>query len=744
MPLKHVLSNTKYLAGKAARKQAELFISAVKVCKEENIGAKACVARPEFGELGWRALHRRLNGEVTTGREAESTSLLTHIEEKQLCDWIRKCGANMKGQCRQQVAEKVVEILRERHARNRGATGKKYQKLSQVAKTILEQGPTKISKHWFQRFYGYWHYEISEKLPEPVDKARVATYTENTVHKHFFGLAGLRATLLNLGIMDPMTNEIDMTRVFNRDEMGQFIDYAGGKKGGQKVGCAANVPAKKAAKENRETATLDMVQNGAGMLFGMHLIVARSTLTESFAVEELAAFDKKIHELEGYSTFGLVSLTDCGVQTGVTLLERYKLFDEELTAAGIKRPVLELTDNHLSRYSDEVMAYCEEKDIHQFSEPAKSSGFLQALDQNMTACHNTYNKSKDNMKRELAVGLTIDGINKERQRVAELPEADQAAAKKLPQVVVGPEEVTLGLTECVQICSKMWFSWSTKLDRITTFAKVGITSKGLAPWLINRTHFVVAGALDRTYDLVTGESCASNSGSVATHASTRKRRSGSGESVTMIPVMFNPGSTTPERIPPPHIDEMETPPSAKALRKGTAGYLQKMLGYAVGNARDWSTYQTNPVAVKLLDPLTIHAVKSKQGKKQKLSDLNGSFQCNRILELSSENTEAKEKALEVSAATKQTAADKAAAKKSQDLANNVRKSALNAQLFSTWTKCGVKCTCACKGFNVFVHNKRVPCPAKGLKFCEVCKDIKKSACKKQACLAAAELEAFVF
>mmetsp|Transcript_28058 Transcript_28058/g.47036 ORF Transcript_28058/g.47036 Transcript_28058/m.47036 type:complete len:204 (+) Transcript_28058:80-691(+) len=174
MPLKHVLSNTKYLAGKAARKQAELFISAVKVCKEENIGAKACVGRPEFGELGWRALHRRLNGEVTTGREAESVSLLTHTEEKQLCDWIRQCGANIKRQSRPQVAEKVFEILRERHARNRGATGKKYQKLSHVAKNVLEQGPTKISRHWFQRFYGYWHYEISEKLPEPVDKSRVA------------------------------------------------------------------------------------------------------------------------------------------------------------------------------------------------------------------------------------------------------------------------------------------------------------------------------------------------------------------------------------------------------------------------------------------------------------------------------------------------------------------------------------------------------------------------------------------
>jgi hypothetical protein len=54
MPLKHKLANTKFLAGKAARHEAELFSRAVKVCKDEDIGAKACVKRQEFKELGWR------------------------------------------------------------------------------------------------------------------------------------------------------------------------------------------------------------------------------------------------------------------------------------------------------------------------------------------------------------------------------------------------------------------------------------------------------------------------------------------------------------------------------------------------------------------------------------------------------------------------------------------------------------------------------------------------------------------
>lgn len=75
-------------------------------------------------------------------------------------------------------------------------------------------------------------------------------------------------------------------------------------------------------------------------------------------------FDFKIHELEGYSTYALLSVCECGSQTGATLLERYKMLDQELTARGVPRPVVELTDNHASRYDEAVMAYCEERQLN--------------------------------------------------------------------------------------------------------------------------------------------------------------------------------------------------------------------------------------------------------------------------------------------------------------------------------------------------------------------------------------------
>ena len=112
-----------------------------------------------------------------------------------------------------------------------------------------------------------------------------------------------------------------------------------------------------------------MVQDLGGFLYGPQILVARKSLTGSCAPNiACETFDAKIHELEGYSTFGLVSVCECGVQTGVTLLERYKMLNQELIARGVPRPVVELTDNHASRYDDAVMAYCEEIQVEQWSD----------------------------------------------------------------------------------------------------------------------------------------------------------------------------------------------------------------------------------------------------------------------------------------------------------------------------------------------------------------------------------------
>ena len=52
------------------------------------------------------------------------------------------------------------------------------------------------------------------------------------------------------------------------------------------------------------------------------------------------------------------------------------------------------------------------------------------------------------------------------------------------------------MQEFITIVCLSWFSWSTKITRVMSWRKVGITVEGLAPWLINRTQFVVKEATD--------------------------------------------------------------------------------------------------------------------------------------------------------------------------------------------------------------------------------------------------------
>jgi len=194
-----------------------------------------------------------------------------------------------------------------------------------------------------------------------------------------------------------------------------------------------------------------MVQDVSGFLYGCHLILARSTLTASLGPEEAVVFDSKIHEMEGYSTFCLVSLTEKGSQTGVTLLERYKMLDKELTARDVERPVVEMTDNHVSRYSDEVMEFCKAHGIIQWSEESNTSAIFQAVDQNNQQCHVVYNNAKKEYKHELAVSLTHEESRKEQERV-------QAGGVPKEVRVWDPSEITVKMQDFITIVSRMWFS----------------------------------------------------------------------------------------------------------------------------------------------------------------------------------------------------------------------------------------------------------------------------------------------
>ena len=582
-------------------------------------------------------------------------------------------------------------------------------KLSSAAKNVEQKGARAINKHWYQRFYGFWHHEIAEKVVAKVEKTRVAKCTEATVKEHFFAKgAGLRDTLIRAGIMDPETGHIaDPRRVLNRDEMPQFFDFTAHGQGTKKVGTGCSNPARTAERENRETGTIDMVQDLGGFLYGPQILVARKSLTGSCAPNiACETFDAKIHELEGYSTFGLVSVCECGVQTGVTLLARYKMLNQELIARGVPRPVVELTDNHASRYDDAVMAYCEEIQVEQWNEQSKTSHMFQALDQNNNLCHGAYQKGKVELKGQIAVALTHKEHQAERARI----EAGGAPSGKAVRIWE-PSEVTIRVQEFITIICLIWFSWSNKITRVMSWRKVGITVEGLAPWLINRTQFVVKEATDgggmTCFVPVEGVASTGAPSSTSTGESSRRssgRLSCAGPKELLVRYVGDDHS--PERIAPKRLSELVTPPSEHALRAGTAARLAKKLKRVEGVMQEWEEFQTNPMHVKMLEPLQMHAV-PETAARDTLCSYSGSFQYNDIRVM-----KANKRSLEATALKE--VAEKAAAKTALSVA---------------WDKCGLECKCPI----VFFGGVRKCCPVKGMRKCLICGDVKKSVCQKQAC-----------
>jgi hypothetical protein len=173
-----------------------------------------------------------------------------------------------------------------------------------------------------------------------------------------------------------------------------------------------------------------------------------------------------------YSSHGLISTNECGVQTEATCLQAYKMLDCELTQRNIPRPVVMLTDNHASRKGESVLDFCVgpferhgfDGDItapctcriRQHFEPGASSGFLQALDQYNKKFHEAYTK--------------------ERKRFQE------------QQRLEGRSE-TLNTSNFLSIVCDIWPFWSNPSDRRSAFKKVGILQHRLASDLVDRSKF---------------------------------------------------------------------------------------------------------------------------------------------------------------------------------------------------------------------------------------------------------------
>ena len=230
------------------------------------------------------------------------------------------------------------------------------------------------------------------------------------------------------------TGFLDLSRIYNHDEMPQFINYGVNGRSSNFVYAAKGDHCARMKKENRECVTIEPFVCLDGEVSMCHVIFSSKCITDQMAPKEAVESIKNL----------LVSTTQSGYQDHRTCLESYKFLNR--ISADKKRPVVILTDGHSSRFNPEVMRYCRNKQLHQFLSPPDTTGLTQLLDQIFTMLHAAYADKRDQIRLD-------ESINR----------------------------------RCfMQILAETWNEWAT-IERIKNAARrVGITKDGFNIHLMNQ------------------------------------------------------------------------------------------------------------------------------------------------------------------------------------------------------------------------------------------------------------------
>ena len=122
--------------------------------------------------------------------------------------------------------------------------------------------------------------------------------------------------------------------------------------------------------ENRECVTIQPFVLFSGEKAMCQVIFAGKSITSKMVPDGMT---DKVENL-------LISTTENGVQTALSLLDAYKLFDQYLTEKGVERPVVVISDGHSSRFDFDVLQFLEKAKIYLFLSPPDTTGLLQLLD----------------------------------------------------------------------------------------------------------------------------------------------------------------------------------------------------------------------------------------------------------------------------------------------------------------------------------------------------------------------------
>jgi hypothetical protein len=270
-------------------------------------------------------------------------AILTVVEMKRLVEWVLACEANDNPAKEREVSDQVQKMLQVRRLANRSKQNGKTTtivELTPAEERIAIEGGA-LSHKWFQGFYAN-NPEIEMKTAHKQESKRVNKQREDVVERHFNGEFGLTESLQRRGIMDSDGKILDKRRLLNGDEMPAFLDFV---THSTKALGKAGKALQQAGAENRECATVNMVGDLSGFIYGAQYLVARKQYQSSYGdctepwaeLEDYGELchDDKIYILEQRSTYSLVSLTDKGVQTGESFANSLRFLRLQIDARNV-------------------------------------------------------------------------------------------------------------------------------------------------------------------------------------------------------------------------------------------------------------------------------------------------------------------------------------------------------------------------------------------------------------------------
>ena len=384
------LSNAHEKISKRRTKERESQLSAaVAYCRANNCKGYLAIKSGQFPLIkDPRTINKRLTNDEAVWSEKPYLRILTIEEEGKFVKYLKNKNRCAQGLTQAEANEIVLNILKARQDLNRKG-GRKFIVLSENAKKCLH---TKTVGRSFWRRLLADNPTLRKKKSRKISVNRGLNCTHEMATNYLDELA---EELIKTGIAPNLVQvepgvwegDVDTSRIWAHDETPQFINYRQGGNSQVPVFGASGEDCQRLIKENRDCVTVHPFSSFDGDM-AMCQVLFSGSGHSSHMVPQNAA--DRIRNL-------LVTVNECGVTENKSLLAAYKHLDEIVEKKGTVRPIVIITDGHLSRFHNDVMNHCDKTDMNQFIIPSSTSGCTQKHDQVNDRLHKKYEERKDEL-----------------------------------------------------------------------------------------------------------------------------------------------------------------------------------------------------------------------------------------------------------------------------------------------------------------------------------------------------------